>query len=188
MNSHSDIRIGTLAGKGAQTPHYIRQILPHGFESFQINFWKTIPGDVNLKTLAAETKAVFNEAGSDAIVSSLGVFGNPIEDKQTAKDFARAIEAAPLFGCDLVCGFSGCLDGQPVPAGMKAFKKTWGPLVKRATEADYDQFRGAKVGLHGALGRQREPLHQPGPVGVSGGPKPDLGAVQRILREEPTAG
>jgi sugar phosphate isomerase/epimerase len=134
MNSHSDIRIGTLAGKGAQTPNYIRQILPHGFESFQINFWQTIPADVNLKRLATEVKNVFNAAGSDAVVSSLGVFGNPIENKQTAKDFARAIDAAPLFGCDLVCGFAGCFDRKPVPDALKGFKKTWAPLARRAAD------------------------------------------------------
>ena len=80
MKTHSDIRIGTLAGKGAQTPAYIRQILPHGFESFQINFWKTL-GGVDLKKLAGETKTVFNEAGSDAVVSTLGIYGNPLVDE-----------------------------------------------------------------------------------------------------------
>lgn len=133
MNQHDDIRIGTLACKGKDTPAYIRQILPHGFESFQINFGETI-GDVDLKKLATEVKRTIDESGSGAVVSSLGVFGNPIENKQTAKDFGRAIDAAHLFGCNLVCGFAGCLDAKPVPDAMKGYRKTWAPLAARAAD------------------------------------------------------
>ena len=133
MNTHSDIRIGTLAGKGAQTPAYIRQILPHGFESFQINFWKTI-GDVDLKKLAGETKAVFNEADSNAVVSSLGIYGNPLVDTTTAGDWEKCIDAAQLFGCDLVCGFAGRIVDKPIPDSMKLFKNVFGPLTKRAAD------------------------------------------------------
>ena len=43
-----DIRIGTLV-QPANCVETIRQIIPHGFESFQIMFWQTI-GDVDLRT------------------------------------------------------------------------------------------------------------------------------------------
>ena len=133
MKSHSDIRIGTLAGKGAQTPAYIRQLLPHGFESFQINFWQTI-GDVNLKKLAEETKAILNEAGGTAVISSLGMFGNPLVAAATANDWKKCIDAAELFGCDLVCGFAGRIVDKPIPESMKQFKKVFGPLTQRAAD------------------------------------------------------
>jgi sugar phosphate isomerase/epimerase len=133
MNTHSDIRIGTLAGKGADTPKYIRQILPHGFESFQINFWKTL-GDVDLKKMAGEVKDVLNAAGSDAVISSLGMFGNPLVDAECAAGWKKCIDAAALFGCDLVCGFAGRVVDQPIPDSMKQFKKVFGPLVKRAAD------------------------------------------------------
>ena len=133
MNTHSDIRIGTLAGKGAQTPAYIRQILPHGFESFQINFWKTV-GDVDLKKLAAETKTVLDEAGTGAVISSIGIFGNPLVDTTTAGDWKKCIDTAALFGCDLVCGFAGRIVDKPIPDSMKQFKKVFGPLTKRADD------------------------------------------------------
>ena len=42
------IRIGTLVQAGEKTADYIRQILPHGFESFSITFWQTT-GDTNIK-------------------------------------------------------------------------------------------------------------------------------------------
>ena len=133
MKNHSDIRIGTLAGKGAQTPAYIRQILPHGFESFQVNFWMTI-GDVDLKKLAAETAAVLAEAGTGAVVSSLGMFGNPLVDQRCANDWKKCIDAAPLFGCDLVCGFAGRIVDKPIPESLKQFKKIFGPLTQRAAD------------------------------------------------------
>ena len=133
---HQDIRIGTLAGGNAKTADYIRQILPHGFESFQINFWQRIPADVNLKKLAREVNDVLNEhadkTGHRAVISSLGVFGNPLEDAKTAADFGKCIDAAGDFGAALVCGFAGCLTGKPVPDAMPQFKKVWAPLAKRA--------------------------------------------------------
>ena len=132
-NHHDDIRIGTLAGKGTETAKYIRQLLPHGFESFEINFWQTT-GDVNLKQLAAEVKQVLAEGGNTAVVSSVGIYGNPLVDRQNAKDWAKLIDAAPLFGCDLVCGFAGRIVDQPIPESMKKFKQVFGPLTKRAAD------------------------------------------------------
>jgi hypothetical protein len=68
------VRIGTLARGGERTAAYIREILPHGFESFQINFWRTLAG-VNLEKLARQVGEVL--AGSGAVISSLGIYGNP---------------------------------------------------------------------------------------------------------------
>lgn len=133
LNNHDDIRIGTLAGKGTKTAKYLRQILPHGFESFEINFWETT-GDVNLKQLAAEVKQVLAETGNTAVVSCVGIYGNPLVNRQNAKDWAKLIDVAPLFGCDLVCGFAGRIVDQPIPDSMKKFKQVFDPLAKRAAD------------------------------------------------------
>jgi sugar phosphate isomerase/epimerase len=127
-SNHADIRIGTLAGAD-RGPGYLKQMLPHGFESFSITFWQKIT--VDLKTCA---KSTLDTLGDAAVVSSLGMFGNPLQDKDVAKNFARCIDAAKLFGCDLVTGFAGALDGKPVPESMKLFKKVWGELAKRAED------------------------------------------------------
>jgi len=82
MDRH-EIRIGTLAGKGEKTPDYLRQTLPHGFESFEINFWLTL-GNVDLKKLASQCREVL--AGSDAVISSLGIYGNPLKDNAEAEE------------------------------------------------------------------------------------------------------
>lgn len=108
------IRIGTLvSGPGA--PGYIKQILPHGFESFSITFWQTL-GGADLKKLAAEVNEAL--AGSGAVISSVSVFGNPLMDDATAAEtrdgWAQLIDAAHLFGCDLVTGFAGRVVDKPI--------------------------------------------------------------------------
>lgn len=132
--SHRDIRIGTLvrASDGAE---YIRQILPHGFESFQLTFWRHI-GDLDLQKLADEIRAVLDAAdGPDRpVISALGVYGNPLVDDQTAQDFGRAIDACKLFGCDIVAGFAGRVVDKPVPDSIPRYKEVFGPLAQRAAD------------------------------------------------------
>ena len=126
---HEDIRIGTLAGmdKGAA---YLKQILPHGFESFSLTCWQYIG-----KTDLAETaKAVLDTIGDKAVISSVGMFGNPLQDEQTRADWGRMIDAAHLFKTDIVAGFAGALNGKPVPDSMDAYKKVWSELAKRAED------------------------------------------------------
>ncbi|MDX2111836.1 MAG: sugar phosphate isomerase/epimerase family protein [Verrucomicrobiota bacterium] len=130
-----DIRIGTLAGKGPQTAKYIRQILPHGFESFQINFWQNLQG-TDLKKLATEVTEVL--AGSDATVSSLGIFGNPLGtnpiDAETRASWEACIDSARDYGCDLVCGFAGRVVNVSVDKSMARYVEVFGPLAKRAAD------------------------------------------------------
>ena len=130
-----DIRIGTLVNTGMASPAYIRDILPHGFESFSLTFWQTTQG-VDFRKLAKAVDAELE--GSGAVVSSLAVFGNPLEsgelDKETLKGWRRAIDNAHLFGCDVVAGFTGRLRGKRIDESIKAFKKVWTPLAKRAAD------------------------------------------------------
>jgi sugar phosphate isomerase/epimerase len=130
-----DIRIGTLVSAGMQSPEYIRQILPHGFESFSLTFWQTCEG-IDFKKLAREVNAVLE--GSDAVISSIAVFGNPLEsgpvDKETLKGWRMCIDNAHLFGCDVVAGFTGRVRGKRIDESMKAFKKVWTPLARRAAD------------------------------------------------------
>ncbi|MHC4886148.1 MAG: sugar phosphate isomerase/epimerase family protein, partial [Planctomycetota bacterium] len=130
-----DIRIGTLVSAGMKAPQYIEQILPYGFESFSLTFWQTTKG-VNWKKLATECNAVLK--GTGAVISSIGVFGNPMEktpiDKETLKGWREAIDNVHLFGTDIVAGFTGRLRGKPIHECIPAFKKTWTPLAKRAKD------------------------------------------------------
>ena len=133
MFTNEGIRIGTLVNKGEKNPEYISQIVGHGFESFQIMIWKTL-GGVDLTKLAGRVNEVLD--GTGAIISSLGVFGNPLEtgeeDLETLRGWEQAIDHAHLFGTDLVCGFTGRLRGKSIPDSIPRFKEVWGELARRA--------------------------------------------------------
>lgn len=133
MTGHEDIRIGTLVKAERNAASYITQILPYGFESFQLTFWRHL-GEINLKQLAVDVGQSLEQAGGSAVISSLGIYGNPLEDEETARGFGRLIDAAELFGCRLVCGFAGRLVNQPVPASMARFKQVFTPLAKQAED------------------------------------------------------
>ncbi len=130
-----DIRIGTLVNANMASDDYIRQILPHGFESFSLTFWQTCKG-IDFRKLAAKVKRVLE--GSDAVISSLGIFGNPLEstaiDKETLDGWRKCIDNAHLFGCDIVAGFTGRVRGRSIDKSMAAYKKVWTPLAKRAKD------------------------------------------------------
>ncbi len=129
------IRIGTLVNGGPKAADYIRQILPYGFESFSITFWQRI-GETDLKRLAEEVKEVLADSG--AIISSVSCFGNPLMDrdidKETREGWKKLIDAAHLFGCNIVTGFAGRIIDKPIPDSMKQYAKVFGPLAKRAAD------------------------------------------------------
>lgn len=126
---HDDIRLGTVTPFD-QGANYIRQILPHGFESFQLFAWQYLP-DIDFDRTANEIRDVIADK---AIVSSIGMFGNPLTDARTYRDWERSIDLAPKFGCNLVCGFAGAVSEKSVPDNIPLFKEKWTPLVKRAED------------------------------------------------------
>lgn len=130
-----DIRIGTLVSGGADTTDKLRFLLPHGFESFSITFWKHL-GGTDLPRLAEQVRQTL--AGSSAVVSSLGVFGNPLEDGEedrlTLAGWEQAIDHAKDFGCDIVAGFTGRVRGKPIPESIPRFAEVFGRLADRAAK------------------------------------------------------
>lgn len=121
---HQDITIGTLVQmRGAAD--YLRQIKHHGFESYQLNMWAYID-DNDLPKIAKE---VHEEIAGIAVVSSVGLYGNPLQDERTAKDWETLIKSARLFGAKVVCGFAGALEDRPVDESMPKFKEVFGQLA-----------------------------------------------------------
>ncbi len=133
--SQEAIRIGTLVSAGMNSPDYIKQIVHHGFESFQLTFWESTEG-IDFEKLANEVGETLD--GTGAIISSLGIFGNPLEteecDIKTAEGFKACIEAAHLFDCDIVAGFAGRLRGKPIHDSMPRFAEVFGELAKQAED------------------------------------------------------
>jgi sugar phosphate isomerase/epimerase len=114
---------------------YIRQILPHGFESIQPFFWQTLGGK-DVPRLADQIREAIGN--SDVIVSSLGMFGNPLEtgdiDRQTLAGWETLIDLAHLFGTNTITGFTGRLRGKPLPESLPRFKQVWSELARRAAD------------------------------------------------------
>ena len=124
---HTDIRIGTLVrGAEPDVAGYIKQIIPHGFESFQLFFWQTL-GGVDLRELAPSVNEAL--AGSDAVVSSIGVFGNPLGttpiDEQSLQGWVHR-RRDPVVGSFLSTfeRFAPCLAHNPLgqPIGLPSIR------------------------------------------------------------------
>ncbi|TIX99743.1 MAG: sugar phosphate isomerase/epimerase, partial [Mesorhizobium sp.] len=85
-----DIRIGTMVRANLDDPAaYIKAILPLGFESIQPFFWQTLGGK-DIPRLAGEIREAIGDA--DVIVSSIGVFGNPLESGEIDRGVLQAWE------------------------------------------------------------------------------------------------
>ena len=129
-----DIRIGTMVRANAPDPAgTVRQILPHGFESFEPFFWQTL-GGVDLVRLAGELREAIGDSG--ATMSTLGMFGNPLEDqeldRETLAGWERLIDHAHLFGATTIAGFTGRVRNRPLPESLPRFRQVFGELAKRA--------------------------------------------------------
>lgn len=130
---HDDIRIGTLVKADCNPAEYIRQILPYGFESFQLTFPRTLDG-IDLCLVAEQVRHVLDAHDGAAVISSLGVYDNPLTDSRVAQSFATLIDTADAFGCRLVCGFTGRIVDRPVPESLPKFREVFAPLAKRAED------------------------------------------------------
>lgn len=134
QNGNHFLRIGTLVG-GQDAVRVIPQILPHGFESFSLTFWQTT-GGIDLAELAKQVREIVDEHG--VVISSVGVFGNPLtgegDNADTLASWERAIDHAHLFGADIVSGFTGRLTDRPIDESLPRFKEVFGELAKRAAD------------------------------------------------------
>jgi len=127
-----EIKIGTLVS-AANVKKVMPHLIPYGFESFSITFWETI-GDWNLEQLAKDVKEILK--GSNCVISSLSIFSNPLldTDKGAAarNSWEKLIDAAHLFGADLVTGFTGRIIDRPVEESIPKFKEVFTALAERA--------------------------------------------------------
>ncbi|MBW7456618.1 sugar phosphate isomerase/epimerase family protein [Paenibacillus sepulcri] len=125
------IRIGTLVG-GGDAVRVLPQIIPHGFESFSLTFWQSTK-DADLMELSKRVKEITAE--HDIIISSLGIFGNPLtgagDNADTLASWERLIDHAEAFGTNLVAGFTGRMPGS-IDESLPRFGEVFGELSRRA--------------------------------------------------------
>ena len=129
-------RIGTMIKCNGPDPlGYVKQILPHGFESLQPFFWQTL-GGTDLARLAGGLKDVIGDR--DVTIPTLAMFGNPLEeqdlDRQTLDGWKVLIDTAHLFGAKTICGFTGRVRGRPLEDSLPRYRQVWGDLAKRASD------------------------------------------------------
>lgn len=134
-NPATAIRIGTMIKGNAPDPAtYVKNILPHGFESIEPFFWQVMNKD--LPTLAAQLKDAIGDA--DVTISTLGMFGNPLEDteidQETLKGWEALIDNAHHFGATTIAGFTGRIRGKPIEESLPQYKRVWTELAKRAAD------------------------------------------------------
>jgi sugar phosphate isomerase/epimerase len=131
------IRVGTIVDAHVRmgVVEYVTSIVPHGFESIQITFGGSAAG-IDLRRLAGKVQEAL--AGSGAVVSCLGIYGNPLGKDAAAKDarqsWRRLIDNVHLFNSDLVCGFAGGVPDRPIDQNIRPFARCFGPLQKRAAD------------------------------------------------------
>jgi len=134
-NPATAIRIGTMIKGNAPDPAaYVKNILPHGFESIEPFFWQVMNKD--LPTLAAQLKDAIGDA--DVTISTLGMFGNPLEDteidRETLKGWEALIDNAHHFGATTIAGFTGRIRGKPIEESLPQYKRVWSELARRAAD------------------------------------------------------
>lgn len=128
------LRVGTLV-RGDEAVKVIPQIVKHGFESFNLNFWQTL-GDVDLVETAARLRELADE--HHFVISAVGIYGNPLggnaESGDTLAGWEQLIEHAHLFGTDIVGGFTGRLPGSSIDESLPRFAEVFGELSKKAAD------------------------------------------------------
>lgn len=149
----NSLRIGTLVG-GGDAVRVIPQIAPHGFESFSLTFWQTT-GETDLAETAKRVRELQAEHGF--IVSTLGIFGNPLtgagDSADTLASWERLIDHAHLFGTDIVSGFTGRLTGNPsTPLFLNMRRCSASCPKERRTRASELRSRTATWAEHGRQG------------------------------------
>jgi sugar phosphate isomerase/epimerase len=129
------VRIGTMIrGHEPDPVGYVQSILHHGFESLQPYFWQTVNKD--LPELAKRLKDTIGDR--DVTMSTLGMFGNPLEEQpndiETLRGWEGLIDNAHHFGATCVAGFTGRIRNRPIEESLPQYKKVWSELSKRAAD------------------------------------------------------
>lgn len=136
-NYTKKIRIGTmLKGNGGRdVAATASKLALLGFESFEPFFWQTTEGQ-DLAEMGKRTRDAISE--HDITMSTLGMFGNPLEDepldRDTLEGWKQCIINAKHFGADCVAGFTGRVRGKPIEDSLEPFKKVFGELAKLAAD------------------------------------------------------
>lgn len=96
-------------------------------------------GDVVLEQLAEEVKRELD--GTDIKIAAIGAYRNPLMYEKHVEELKQAIDAAHLFGTNVVSTFAGAIEGKSVEEAIPVFKTVFGELVK------YAEDKGVKIAI-----------------------------------------
>lgn len=137
----NDILIGTMVKADQNACEYIKAILPHAFECFSLSYSAGNFNGVMPELLAEKVMPLVKE--NHVKISTLSLYGNPLPETEegllTRKCIYKAIDCAPLFGTDLVTGFTGAINGASLPESLPKYKEVWEPI------SDYAGERGVRI-------------------------------------------
>jgi len=129
------ISVGTMVRSKTCTPEYIKSLIPYGFECFALFWWQNFNDAGPDKLLKPVQDAL---KGSNAFISTLTPFGNPMEYDELAeiarKNLYTAIDYAEAYNTDLVTAFTGRVRGKSIPDNIERFKEVWAPLAEYAAK------------------------------------------------------
>jgi hypothetical protein len=154
-----DIRIGTLVTMqaGAAT---LKQILPHGFESFFADFLAANRRR-DIERTAREVKEVI---GDRAVISSIGCSATRCRRKRRSR-FRALHRSRPSIRLQHGSGFAGALEDRPVGESMPQFKKVWGEWRSRPKTTAFASRWKTATWAAGGHRAQMEHRAQPGRLG-----------------------
>ncbi|HSK67939.1 MAG TPA: sugar phosphate isomerase/epimerase [Candidatus Limnocylindria bacterium] len=132
-----DIRIGTCV-PGPEADQYAPAFLDMGYEALSVNFHMEFSG-VNIEEQGRALRELAESRG--ARVTTLGVYSNPVQFEDHVTQLERAIDAAHLYGADIVSTFAGAYEGRPVSESFTRFGEVFRGLCSRA------QDKGVRIAL-----------------------------------------
>ena len=125
-----NIKIGTMVD--IEQIDIIPKLVEYGFETFSLIF--KFDKDYDMPKTAEAVKRVLEGTGCG--VSNLCVYNNALADEErgekTRACWNMLIDAAGLFGTDIVAGFTGRVIGKPVPESIPKFKEVFASLAEKA--------------------------------------------------------
>lgn len=124
------IRIGSCI-PGDKIVEWLPHFKKMGFECVEITHHMTLNG-TDLRELAKRVEEVNADIGMR--ITAVGLYCNPLMYEDHLKSFEHVIDCVHLFGTDLVTGFTGALEGQPVEESIPRFKEVFTELAKRAAD------------------------------------------------------
>jgi sugar phosphate isomerase/epimerase len=125
------IRIGTCV-KSNDFFSTVSEISKYEFESIQLYCSESLGGF----DLSETSKVLSCLTEHNLKLNSIGLYGNPIEDKNLRDEIIKCLKVAPSLGIKVLSTFTGSLGNGPVESSLPLFKKYFSEFLCIAKDND----------------------------------------------------